>query len=129
MYEIHGPVAELRHPWARVKVPPASPWPPRETLDRYALAIDGFTLDLGELDRRCSRSIYEQLPEELRAIWYRFWMLIDGLHTAEQAFGAQDLAMALGALETTPHLASLRDHLRARLRVRPQGFHAIMHWL
>lgn len=125
-YASHGLLPELRHAWARVKIPMAYPWPPREQIERW-LDIDGAAVDPHELVE-VLESQYDQLPEHIRAIWYRFGMALDGLRD-EQAFIAQDLVTALAALELTPGLASLLDHLQARLRVRPTGFHAIMHWL
>jgi uncharacterized protein (TIGR02996 family) len=119
-------VEDFRHPWARVKLPPISPWPPRETLDRL-LVIDGFSADLGELVEILEEQ-YEELPEPHRATWYRFWTTVDSLQ-GEQAFNASDLASALGALVLPPHVAALGDHLRVRIAQRRQNFFAMMSWL
>jgi len=129
-YACHGPIGELRHAWARVKVPPPYPWPPRETLGRL-LAIDGFPAYLAAFVEVLEAQ-YDDLPEELRAIWYRFWTIIDNLednYAAEQAFSAGDLSSALGALALPPHLQALRDHLRERIAQRRQGFFATLRWI
>ncbi|MDQ3341458.1 MAG: TIGR02996 domain-containing protein [Myxococcota bacterium] len=125
-YAMYGRVEEFRHPWARVKVAPPSPWPPREALDQL-LVIDGFSADLAELVDVLEEQ-YEDLPEPHRSTWYRFWTTIDSLQ-GEQAFNAADLESALGALVLPPHVAALRDHLRARITQRRQNFFAIMSWL
>ena len=129
-YACLGPIGELRHTWARVKVPPPCPWPPREMLDRL-LAIDGVSTDLASLVEVLEEQ-YDDLPEELRGIWYRFWTIVDNLednYAAEQAFSAGALSSALDALALPPHLAWLRDHLRERLAQRRQGFFATMRWI
>ena len=129
-YACLGPIGELRHTWARVKVPPPCPWPPREMLDRL-LAIDGVSTDLASLVEVLEAQ-YDDLPEELRGIWYRFWTIVDNLednYAAEQAFSAGALSSALDALALPPHLAWLRDHLRERLAQRRQGFFATLRWI
>jgi uncharacterized protein (TIGR02996 family) len=118
-------VAELRHPYARVTLPPASPWPPREML-RQPLLIDGFSTDLAELVEALEVQ-YDDLPEPHRGTWYRFWTIVDGLQN-EQAFNAGDLAGALGALELPLRLGLLRDHLHARVAALRQNFFVALSW-
>lgn len=128
-YACHGPFGELRHTWARVKVPPAYPWPPSETFERL-LAIDGYSTYLGAIVDTLEAQ-YDELPDELRDIWSRFWSVVDSLGAsyAEQAFNAGDLARALGPLQLPPSLSALHDHLQNRLAQRPRGFHASLRWI
>ena len=125
-YATFGPIEELRHSWARVKVPSPLPWPPREMLVRM-LAIDGYATDLTDLVDVLEEQ-YDDLPEEQRAIWYRFWTAVDSLQ-GEQAFNVGDLSSALGALVVPPHLASLRDRLLERVRQRRQNYFAMLYWI
>ena len=119
------PVEELRHPYARVKIPPPSPWPPRELLVR-PLEIDGCSTDLAELVEVLEEQ-YDDLPVPHRTTWDRFFNVVESL-TAEQAFNAADLAAALAALSLPVRLGVLRDHLQARIATLRQNFFVTMSW-
>jgi hypothetical protein len=135
-YAVHGPIPELRHAWARVKLPTPLPWPPREMLQRHVL-IDGYDTDLADLVEVLEGHL-DELRDADQSIWSRFWSLIETLDTSEnhpywtvteQAFHAADLAAALGKLPLTSHLADLHEHLQARLARRPQGYFAVLRWV
>jgi uncharacterized protein (TIGR02996 family) len=111
LYGNHQPMPELRHPWARVKLPRTFPWPPPGTVDRL-LAIDAFSTDLNELIEVLEEQ-YNDLSFDHRGIWDRFWMSLDFFE--ERAFSTLNLATALEGLELPPHLAALRAHLRSRV--------------
>ncbi|HLL24582.1 MAG TPA: hypothetical protein VK427_20765, partial [Kofleriaceae bacterium] len=123
-YACFGPLAnELQHEWARVRTPDAWPWPPREQLAHRVLEIDGFPTNVTELVEVLEAQ-YDALPEELRAIWYRFWMVLDA-RGLEHAFHTADLTRALDALELGQHL----QRLRATLATGKRGVFGTMLWL
>lgn len=124
-YACHGPVGELRHPWARVTVPEPVAWPPREVFEGRQLEIDGYPVDPVELVDVLEVQ-HAELPEAQRAIWHRLWSMIDVTDPREHAFSAQDLADALGALALPSALATFHWHLRQRLA--RGGYLAIVGW-
>lgn len=134
-YECFGTLgSELRHAWARVRLPTPWPWPPPSRVRAPTLVVDGHALQLHLLIAALEER-YDELPEEIRAIWYRFWTTLDTLedprpyygHSREQAFSAADLVDGLLALPGDSHLDAVRDHLRARIE-RRGPFLAMMHW-
>jgi uncharacterized protein (TIGR02996 family) len=125
--------ADLRHTWARVRV--AEPWPWRPTDEfRYGdVLVDSQELDLNHLVDVLEEQ-YDELPEDVRSIWQRFWYKIDSLDapvpyapTGEQVFHAGDLATALDALVPSTELETLRDELHRRIAKRGVYF-ATIRW-
>jgi uncharacterized protein (TIGR02996 family) len=118
-YTSHSPLLELRHAWARIKLPTPFPWPPRETLLYVRLRVDGFMLDLSDLVSALEEHIFD-LSADDHAIWVRFWAMFEE-EFVEHAFNAADLVRALAPLADSD-LAALRAHLQARIAQRPQGY-------
>jgi uncharacterized protein (TIGR02996 family) len=117
---------EPRHPYARVTVPTPWPWRPREVLEGQ-LSIDAQVIDPTALVE-VLESQYDDLPELERSIWEMFWNRVERLD-GEQAFSTQNLLDALAALQLPPQLASLRDHLRERLRAYGAGYYTTIRWV
>jgi len=125
-YECFGRHADnFVHAWARITSPTPWPWPPRDTLEPRRLSIDGYATDLAVLVETLE-SQYDELDEDTRAVWYRFWHAI-GEADYEQAFTAADLARALDALVRPESLDDLLRHLRARLAHRGEFF-VVLRW-
>jgi hypothetical protein len=91
------------------------------------LSIDAQVIDPTALVE-VLESQYDDLPELERSIWEMFWNRVERLD-AEQAFSTQNLLDALEALQLPPQLASLRDHLRERLRAYGAGYYTTIRWV
>ncbi|MDQ3370054.1 MAG: hypothetical protein M3680_31950, partial [Myxococcota bacterium] len=119
------PARGLHHAAARIRLPEAWSWPPRDQLRGQLLEVDGYTFDPDALIEVLEEQ-YDELPEAVRAIWYRFWTTPD---TQERAFAAHDLLRALDVLTLELDLERLRDHLHDQLAARPRGYYATVRWV
>ena len=103
---------ELRHPWAQIRWPEPSPWPPPAWLGEAVLFVDGYEVELAALAAFLDDN---ELTEDTREIWKRLWAAARALSQGdarERAFPAADLARALAALPDRPaRIEGLREHV------------------
>lgn len=103
---------ELRHPWARIRWPEPSPWPPPAWLGEAVLVVDGYAIELAALAAFLDDS---ELTADTSEIWKRFWAAARALSQGdarERAFPAADLARALAALpDRPPRIEGFREHV------------------